>query len=117
MIISKHLLESLGVTRTEFMTRMSEIEALLRRNPKAVAVAIVRIYDHQTAQEKQVDATMEDNGIGFQACDAKRGSYYARLIRSGRELFPDTLVKCQAMAIKYRRQLTVLSFKKSQNKE
>ncbi len=93
------------------------IVALLKRSDKAVEQAILRIYDRQTKEEKQIEATTHHNGIGFQACDARRGTYWARLILGGRHLFADRMPKARAMTIKYRTQLTVLAFEKKQKLE
>lgn len=87
------------------MVTESQIVQLLNTNPKAVARAIVVIFDRQTQDEKATDATRHHNNRGFQACDARRGSYYARWVLSGRELTGNHLEKARRMAIKYRRQL------------
>lgn len=77
----------------------------------------MRIFDRQTRGEQNAQATLEDNGVGFQACDARRGTYYARLIMGGRHLFADRVPGARKMAIKYRVQLTVLAFQKKQKAE
>lgn len=110
MNVTAALLSSLGCTRAQFDARCEEIATLLSRSDKAVETAIVRIYDRQTRDEKSANETVHHNGIGFQACDAKRGGYWARLILSGRHLFADRMPKARSMTIKYRRQLAVLSF-------
>lgn len=112
MNITKELLANLGCTRKEFDAMTAKIVALLERSDHAVEQAVVRIYDRQTQDEKAVHATIRQNGIGFQACDARRGTYWARLILSGRHLFADRMPKARAMVIKYRAQLTVLAFEK-----
>ncbi len=117
MNVTKSLLVSLGTNRTEFDFMMKGIVALLERSDHAVEQAIVRIYDRQTKGEKNAMATVEDNGIGFQACDARRGTYWARLILGGRHLFADRMPKARKMTIKYRTQLTVLAFEKMQKAE
>jgi hypothetical protein len=117
MNVTKDLLVSLGTDRAEFNAMTKRIEDLLSRSDVAVEQAIVRIYDRQTRNEKAAYATVEDNGIGFQACDARRGTYWARLILSGRHLFTDRMPKARAMVIKYRTQLTVLAFEKQRKAE
>lgn len=117
MNVTKDLLARLGCTRKEFDATCATIVALLERSDKAVEQAIVRIYDRQTQDEKQVEATTHLNGIGFQACDARRGTYWARLILGGRHLFADRMPKARRMAIKYRAQLTVLAFEKQAKAE
>ncbi len=112
MDVTKELLRRLGTDRKGFEAMEGKIVALLDRSDRAVEQAIVRIYDRQTRDEKQVEATTHLNGIGFQACDARRGSYWARLILDGRQLFADRMPKARAMAKKYRSQLAVLAFEK-----
>ncbi len=116
MNVTADLLRSLGCNRAQFDARCEEIAALLERSDKAVEAAIVRIYDRQTRDEKSSEATVHHNGIGFQACDARRGTYWARLILSGRHLFADRMPKARQMTVKYRRQLAVLSFEKDRAK-
>jgi len=117
MNVTKALLASLGTDRAGFDAMTKRIEELLTRSDVAVEQAIVRIYDRQTHDEKAAHATVEDNGIGFQACDARRGTYWARLILGGRHLFADRMPKARRMVIKYRVQLTVLAFQKKQKAE
>lgn len=117
MNVTKQTLASLGTDRAGFDAMTNRIVALLQRSDEAVEQAIVRIYDRQTREEKAVYATTQLNGIGFQACDARRGTYWARLILGGRHLFADRMPKARAMVIKYRVQLTVLAFEKKQKAE
>jgi hypothetical protein len=117
MNVTKSLLVSLGTDRKGFDAMSERIVALLERSDEAVEQAIVRIHDRQTKGEKNAMATVEDNGIGFQACDARRGTYWARLILGGRHLFADRMPKARKMTIKYRAQLTVLAFEKRQRAE
>ncbi len=116
MEITAALLASLGTTRSAFDARTNQIVALCSTNDKAVKVACVRLYDHQTADEQRVDTTRHDNGVGFQYMDAKFGGRMARLIKNGHEPFAGNMPRLRRMAIKYRAQLTVLSFLKEQAK-
>jgi hypothetical protein len=84
----------------------NQIVALLNKSDRAVELAVVAIYERQTTDEKASDTTNHDNNRGFQHCDARRGSYWARLVKSGRKLFPSVISKARPMCIKYRRQLT-----------
>lgn len=117
MNVTKELLARLGCTRQEFDAMTKRIVELLGRSDEAVELAIVRIYDRQTQDEKRTESTNHLNGIGFQACDARRGTYWARLILGGRRLFADRMPKARAMTVKYRVQLTVLAFEKKQKAE
>lgn len=116
MNVTADLLRSLGTNRQAFEARCDMIAALVQRNDHAALEAICRIYDRQTADEKQVNQTKHDNGIGFQQCDAKFGGFIARLHRSGRKPFAERMVRVRRMAVKYRTQLAVLSFLKERAK-
>jgi hypothetical protein len=117
MNVTADLLRSLGTDRKGFEARCESIAALVSRNDKAACEAILRIYDRQTADEKQADVTKHNNGIGFQECDAKFGGFIARLYRAGRMPYADRMVRVRRMALKYRRQLAVLSFIKERAKQ
>lgn len=116
MNVTADLLRSLGTNRQAFEARCDMIAALVQRNDHAALEAICRIYDRQTADEKQVNHTKHDNGIGFQQCDAKFGGFIARLHRAGRKPYADRMVRVRRMAVKYRAQLAVLSFLKERAK-
>lgn len=116
MNVTADLLRTLGTDRKAFDARCEQIAALVQRNDKAACEAICRIYGRQTDDEKQVDATKHDNGIGFQQADAKFGGFIARLYRSGCMPYADRMVRVRRMAVKYRRQLTVLAFIKDMAK-
>ena len=116
MNVTADLLRSLGTNRQAFEARCEMIATLVQRNDKAACEAILRIYGHQTEDEKRTDATRHDNGIGFQQSDAKFGSFIARLYRAGRMPYADRMVRVRRMAVKYRRQLAVLSFLKDMAK-
>jgi hypothetical protein len=90
----------------------SQIVNLLNTNDRAVERAIVAIYERQTADEKQTEHTRHDNSVGFRQNHAKRMSYYARLIKSGRHLFPRQLELSRTWMKMYRRQLADIANKK-----
>jgi len=116
MNVTADLLRTLRTNRKDFDARCEMIAALVQRNDKAACEAICRIYDRQTADEKQVNHTRHDNGIGFQMCDAKFGGFIARLYRAGHMPYADRMVRVRRMAVKYRAQLAVLSFLKDMTK-
>jgi len=53
------------------------IENAMEGTPKVLEHCVLAIYAGQTADEQALDATVEDNGVGFNAYDAKYGSYLA----------------------------------------
>jgi len=89
-----------------------QIVSLLDTNDRAVERAIVAIYERQTADEKQTEHTRHDNSVGFRQNHAKRMSYYARLIKSGRHLYPRQLELSRKWMLMYRRQLADIANKK-----
>ena len=60
------------------MTTKSEIVELLLRNDRAVARALVVLYNRQTVDEQQSEETRHLNGIGFTGADAYSGSLTAK---------------------------------------
>jgi hypothetical protein len=82
-----------------------EIDAMLRRNPKAVERGILSLFRRQTADEAAAQTTKYTNGIGFSAWAAKKGTYYANWIRGGRSLSGWHLENARKIALKHSRQL------------
>jgi hypothetical protein len=89
-----------------------QIVDLLDRNDRAVEKAIVAIYERQTADEKSAEHTRHDNQVGFRQNHAKRMSYYARLIKSGKHLYPRQLELSRTWMKMYRKQLADIANKK-----
>lgn len=85
------------------------IRWLLTMNDRAVERAMVALYQRQTADEQSTGSTRLLNGAGFNAFDAKTGSYYARWVMGGRSLTGRHLDKARRMAGKYVRQLAEIA--------
>lgn len=68
-----------------------KINELLLSNPKACERALVVLYNRQTNDEKNAEATIERNGVGFGAYDAEFMSSLARRVLGGRGLTPNML--------------------------
>lgn len=84
-------------TRTAAAWTHEAIIDLLARNDLAVERAILRIYERQTATEKRMQETCENNGVGFSGVDGEIFSSFAeQIMRSsrppGRRLSPKQLV-------------------------
>lgn len=84
----------------------SEIEALIFANDRAVERGIVAIYERQTADEKSTESTNHHNNIGFSGWTAKKGSYYAKWILSGRRLTGHHLENARKIALHHAGQIT-----------
>lgn len=76
----------------------------------------MRLYGFQTAHEKAVNRTVLDNDVGFQEMDAKFGGRMARIILRGEQVYASNMPRLKRMAVKYRRQIAYLSFRKEQAK-
>lgn len=83
----------------------AKIEKLLNENDKAVERAITAIYDRQTQDEKATSDTRHNNGRGFRANHASKGSYYARWCLGGRRLTGHHLANARKIALHYTQQL------------
>lgn len=83
-----------------------EMEQYLAKAPaKAIGLALVRIFERQTADEQASERTSVQNGQGFSGYDAKTGTYMAQWVLSGRELSGQYLERGRKMAMRYRKQL------------
>jgi hypothetical protein len=92
------------------------IAALLATNDLAVMRGVVAIYDRQTRDEQAVGDTRHFNGIGFNGSDAKKGSYYARWLLSGRKLDGRHLANARKIMMKYSGQLARIANEKAQHR-
>ena len=59
---------------------------LIARNPRAVERAMVALLAKQTQDEQATEQTRHSNGVGFSGCNARRGTYYAKWVLSGKHL-------------------------------
>lgn len=90
-----------------------DIKALLLQNPKAVERAMLVLYQRQTASEQDAGQTVQRNGRGFNAFDAKLGTYYAQWIQRGFALNGRHLEKARRMSLRYTGQLLEVAREKS----
>jgi len=70
---------------------------------------ITAIYEKQTYDEQQSEATKEDNGVGFNGIDAYILSSFAKQIKAGRTLSIKQLAIAQKKMLKYARQLLFIA--------
>lgn len=82
---------------------------LLDKYPMAVERGIVAIYRKQTKDEQAHHTTTHTNGVGFNAADAYRGTYYAKWVLSGKRLTGWHLTKAREIAKRYVRQLSSIA--------
>jgi hypothetical protein len=78
-----------------------QINHILQCNPAAVENAIVALFKLQTASERQAAQSSNHNDVGFNMCDARAGTRFARwllgmndrnqVLYPGKSLQPDKL--------------------------
>lgn len=93
---------------TKTWTR-EQIDDILGGSDRAVERAIVRLYERQTSEEQASSSTLDSNARGFDAFSAKRGTYYARWVLSGRSLTGRHLDTARKIARKHSRQLVEIA--------
>lgn len=89
-------------------TKEQILEKLETRD-RWVEKAIVAIYNRQTESEKRCEDTNEHNKVGFSSFHAKRGTYYAKWILSGKRLSGVHVEKARKLIKHYVRQLVELA--------
>lgn len=89
-----------------------EINSLIRNRNDAVERGIVAIFNRQTEDEKDSQSTRHRNNRGFNATDARKGTYYARWVLSGRNLTRHHLDNARRMCLKYSGQLVEVANKR-----
>lgn len=86
-----------------------EIKALLGESDKAVARAILAIYNRQTEDEKIVKETSAANGVGYSGVDANFMSSLAQFYQSKGFLSTGQLKYGRKAIMKYAGQLTEIA--------
>ena len=81
------------------------IKELLEKSDKAVERAITVIYGYQTEDEKRIEGTSHDNGMGFNKIHAEFLSSLAQQIEKGRTLSPKQIAIGRKMIVHYSGQL------------
>jgi len=82
-----------------------EIQALLHTSDQAVYNALIRIYNRQTLDEKEVQQTRDWNTVGFTGVDGKIMSSFTESFKKYGKLTPNQMVYCRRKIKKYWRQL------------
>lgn len=92
------------------------IIGLLDRSDNAVNKAVLAIYGEQTSDEQASETTRHSNGVGFNAFDARRGTYYAEYIGRRGSLSGRHLELARKMMKKYAGQLAAIGNSKHPEK-
>ena len=93
------------------------IRDLLDRSQTAVERAVVAIYRRQTEDEKAAYETKHHNRVGFAACHAGLGTYYAKWILSGKHLSGSHVERARRMVRHYAGQLHQIALSQTQTPE
>ena len=86
-----------------------EIKQKLTTDTRWVIRGLLAIYDRQTADEKAVGATVEDNGVGFNGADAEIPSSIAMNYKTRNFISPRQLEIVQKKMVKYAGQLAKIA--------
>ena len=86
-----------------------EIKALLAESDKAVARAILAIYNRQTEDEQTIKETTDHNGIGYNGIDANFMSSLAQFYQTKGFLSSGQLKYGRKAIMKYAGQLTEIA--------
>ena len=86
-----------------------KIQALIDTNDRAVARAILAVYEYQTASEKSFGSTTDANGVGFSGVDAELLSSFAERLKRGYALTEKQLPFARKKIRKYWNQLRYIA--------
>ncbi len=85
------------------------IKDKLKTDDKWVCRGIVAIHNFQTAEEQNSEATLEDNGVGFNGVDATLLSSFAKGINQYGGLTDGQMVYGRKKMLKYAGQLAKIA--------
>ena len=86
-----------------------EVKNLIQTNDKVLYGALKKLYACQTADERAVGQTEENNGVGFNGVDAPILSSMAEFLNNRGYLTDKQKVIVRKKLVKYNRQLTKLA--------
>jgi len=89
--------------------KKEDIVNMLKENPTAVLVGMLRIYDLQTVDEKAVEETTQNNGVGYNGFDGKIMSNLSTFFLSRKFLTEKQFNVAKKIIIKYAGQLTKIA--------
>ena len=109
-------------TKSEKTVRLNTLENLiatkLTENPKWIEAAILALYERQTADEQSAGETTYHNKRGFNSADAKRMSFVAAFLKTGKHLTATKAVTVYGPRLqKYAAQLALVAYEKEQAKK
>ena len=81
------------------------IREKVAKDPRWAVRALMVVYANQTADEKQMEATVIHNSIGFSGADAEILSSFAKQVEKGRTLSPKQMAIVHKKMPRYAKQL------------
>jgi negative regulator of sigma E activity len=96
--------------------KKAQIQKLIDTDDKAVARAVVRIYQRQTASEQRAEHTHLNNSIGFNAPDAKYLTFAAKYVLRNGALTGEHVDRVRAKIRRYWKQLAEIAEETNQRR-
>lgn len=96
---------------------VDSIKWLLTNNDKFLISGLLRIYSHQTNDEKAVEGTKYINGIGFNSADAEILTSLAKFVLVKGYLTPKQKELARKKLPKYAKQLLMVTAEKAKREE
>ena len=91
------------------------LKELFLKSDEAVIRGMFRIYDKQTEDEKMVEDTVEDNGVGFSGVHGNIMTSFAKFYQERKYLSPKQMVTIKKIMPKYAGQLLkIMAFENSE---
>jgi len=104
------------MTKLTMQAKKEQIQKLIDTDDHAVARAVVRIYQRQTASEQRSEHTHLNNSIGFNAPDAKYLTGAAKFALRNGGLTGEHVDRVRAKIRRYWRQLIEISEETNQRR-
>jgi hypothetical protein len=117
MIIKQSKDINMARKKKELTVSKEDIKQKLSSDPKWIEKALLVLLNQQTAEEVNVETTIEDNKVGFNGYDAKYLTYCAKWVLRGKHLNEQHLKKCGERLPKYWKQISKVIEAKAQEKK
>ena len=102
-------------TTTQTHWKKETVLPHLQNNDSFLVRALVELYNRQTYDEKVVEHTKHDNGVGFNHADAKRLTSIAKWHLDGKRLTPRQIALIRRRLLKYAGQIAEIANAKNRN--
>ena len=100
------------MTKITQLQKKEFIQEKLSSNPKWAKHALLKIFEFQTAEEQEQEATHEHNGVGFTGIDGEILSSFAKQLTNKGYLSPKQMTLLFKKMPKYWRQIISISDEK-----